>query len=62
MIKIKLGPKRLGRNGIGGETTRVENRGYTTRGERIGGKRLGGETSCNPDHDQNSSEVSKESV
>ena len=33
-----LGAKRLG---YGGETTRIENRGETTRG-----KRLGGETSC----------------
>ena len=33
-----LGVKRLG---YGGETTRVENRGETTRG-----KGLGGETSC----------------
>ena len=31
-----------------GETTRVENRGETTRGKRPGGKRLGGETSCYP--------------
>ena len=38
-----LGAKRLG---YGGETTRVENRGDTTRGEMTGGKRLGGETSC----------------
>ena len=29
-----------------GETTRVENRGETTRGETTVGKRLGGETSC----------------
>ena len=31
-----------------GKTTRVENRGKTTRGERTrgGGKHLGGETSC----------------
>ena len=36
-----MGTKRLGYGGGGGETTRVENRGETTRG-----KRLGGETSC----------------
>ena len=33
---------------MGGETTRVENRGETTRGEMTRGKRLGGETSCYP--------------
>ena len=38
-----MGAKRLG---YGGETTRVENRGETTRGKRLGGKLLGGETSC----------------
>ena len=31
---------------MGGETTRVENRGETTRGETTWGERLGGETSC----------------
>ena len=31
---------------IMGRTTRVENRGETTRGERTRGKHLGGETSC----------------
>ena len=35
-----------------GETTRVENRGVTTRGKRPGGKRLGGETSCYRRNDQ----------
>ena len=29
-----------------GETTRVENRGETTRGEMTRGKIFGGETSC----------------
>ena len=33
-----MGAKRLG---YGGETTRVENRGETTRGKRLGGNVLG---------------------
>ena len=46
-----MGAKRLEGNGNGGETTRVwggettraENRGETTRGETTWGKRLGGD-------------------
>ena len=45
-----MGAKRLG---YGGETTRVENTGETTRGETTRGKRLGGETSCYHSEDQN---------
>ena len=51
-----MGAKRLGGNGIGGETTRVwgaKRLGLKIEANRLGGKRLGrkrlgGETSCYP--------------
>ena len=44
IVEYRLSPLTI--MGRMGKTTRVENRGETTTGERTRGKHLGGETSC----------------